>query len=70
MPYVSFLNSSDMYLNYQRPKGYIDVFAASIASGQKTYELLQRFLSKNLNVYLDFEPYRGQWELRKLILEK
>ena len=70
VPYVSFLSSSNTYLNYQRPKGYIDVFASSIVSGQKPYELLQRFLSKNLNVYLDFEPHRGQWELRKLLLEK
>ena len=54
MPFVPFLSPSDTYLNYQRPRGFLDVFAAKTVTGLRTNELLQRFLAKNLKVYLDF----------------
>ena len=50
MPFVPFLSSSDTYLNYQRPRGFLDVFAANTVTGLGTHELLQRFLAKNLKV--------------------
>ena len=70
MPFVPFLSPSDDYLNYQRPRGFLDVSAAVSVTGLGTDELLQRFLEKNLKVYLDFEPYRGQGVLRELLLKK
>ena len=70
MPYVPFLSQIHIYLNYQRPLGYIDVYASSLATGLKPAELLERFLQRNLFVYLDFEPYRGQGALRELLLKK
>ena len=60
MPFVPFLSPSDTHLNYQRPRGLLDVLAAKTITSLGTDELLQRFLAKNLKVYLDFEPYRGQ----------
>ena len=60
MPFVPFLSPSDTYHNYQRPQGLLDVLAAKTITSLGTDELLQRFLAKNLKVYLDFEPYRGQ----------
>ena len=70
MPFVPFLNPSDTYLNYQRPRGFLDVMTAAIVTGLPKDVLLQRFLAKNLKVYLDFEPYRGQRVLRELLLKK
>ena len=70
MPFVPFLNPSDTYLNYQRPRGFLDVITAAIVTGLAKDVLLQRFLAKNLKAYLDFEPYRGQGILRELLLKK
>ena len=33
MPFVPFLNPSDTYLNYQRPRGFLDVMTAAIVTG-------------------------------------
>ena len=70
MPFAHFLSPSDDYLNYQRPRGFLDVSAAVSVTGLGADELLKRFLVKNLKVYLDCEPYRSQGELRKLLLKK
>jgi|GEM_PF-3765764 len=70
MPFVPFLDPSDTYLNYQRPRGFLDVITAAIVTGLAKDVLLQRFLAKTFEVYLDFEPYRGQGVLRELLLKK
>ncbi len=70
MPFVPFLSPSDDYLNYQRPRGFLDVSAAVSVTGLGADELLKRFLVKNLKVYLDCEPYRSQRVLRELLLKK
>ncbi len=68
--YIPFSSRSNTYLKYNRPEGYIDVFAASIATGLKPDELVQRFLLKHLNVYLDCHSYRDQGELLELLLKQ
>ena len=70
MPFVPFLSPSDDYLNYQRPRGFLDVSAAVSVTGLGADELLKRFLVKNLKVYLDCEPYRSQGVLRQLLSKK
>ena len=67
MSFAFFLSLSDTYLNYQRPRGFLDVSAAVSVTGLGADELLKRFLVKNL---LDCEPYRSQEVLRKLLLKK
>ena len=70
MSFAFFLSPSDTYLNYQRPRGFLDVSAAVSVTGLGADELLKRFLVKNLKVYLDCEPYRSQGVLRQLLSKK
>ena len=60
MPIVPFLSPIDTYQNYQRPRGLLEVLAANTAISLGTDELLQRFLTKNLKVSLDFGPCNGR----------
>ena len=60
MPIVPYLSPIDTYRNNQRPRGLLDVLAAKTTTSLGTDELLQRFLTKNLKVSLDFGPCSGR----------